>query len=134
MLQVGFHITLENHHITHANSKLTNEPNYPQIGIEGHCLNEIITELCVFYAIRKNQYKFKYQTIFSARFDKQGEDNQVLDETQLFNNLKKYHKITKSDFHKIEIKSPLENQIQQQEMKESGRRFEKITSRTMYFL
>ena len=27
-----------------------------------------------------NQNKFKYQTVFSARFDKQDEDGQILDE------------------------------------------------------
>ena len=36
-----------------------------------------------------NQNKFKYQTVFSARFDKQDEDGQMLDEinymkTQIF--------------------------------------------------
>ena len=28
------------------------------------------------------QLKFKYQTVFSARFDKQDEDNRVLDEIE----------------------------------------------------
>ena len=36
----------------------------------------------------------KYQTVFSARFDKQDEDNQVLDETILFINLKINHNLT----------------------------------------
>ena len=27
-----------------------------------------------------NQNKFKYQTVFSSRFDKQAEDGQILDE------------------------------------------------------
>ena len=31
-----------------------------------------------------NQYIFKYQTVFLARIDKQDEDNQILDETELF--------------------------------------------------
>ena len=39
-------------------------------------------ELAVIYARLINQYKFKYQTVFSARFGKQNEDNQVLDETE----------------------------------------------------
>ena len=38
-------------------------------------------ELSVIYARLINQYIFKYQTVFSARFDEQDEDNQVLDET-----------------------------------------------------
>ena len=32
-LQVGFKINLDNHHINHANSKLTIIPNYPEFGI-----------------------------------------------------------------------------------------------------
>ena len=32
-LQVGFEITLESHHINHANSKIFTKPNYPEYGI-----------------------------------------------------------------------------------------------------
>ena len=48
-------------------------------------------DLSVIYAGLINQYRFKNQTVFSARFDKQDEDNQVLGETELFNNLKSNH-------------------------------------------
>ena len=41
-------------------------------------------EVSVIYARLINQYKFKHQTVFSARFDKQDENNQLLDETDLF--------------------------------------------------
>ena len=88
-------------------------------------------ELSVFYANLINQYKIKYQTVFSARFDKQDEDNQVLDETELFINLIITHNLTESDLDKIDIKSPSEHQIQQQEMKDSGWRFDKIISMTI---
>ena len=77
-------------------------------------------ELSVIYASLMNQYKFKYQTVFSARFDKQNEDNQVLDETELFINLSINHKLTQTDIDNIDIQSPLEHQIQQQQMKDSG--------------
>ena len=60
-----------------------------------------------------NQYIFKYQTIFSARLDKQGEYNQLLDETELFINLNFKHDLTENDFDKIHVRSPLERQIQQ---------------------
>ena len=66
--------------------------------------------------------------MFSARFDKQNEDNQVLDETELFINLNINHNSTESDLNNIDIKSPLEHKNQQQEMKGSGWRFDKITS------
>ena len=34
VLQIGFNITLESHHIKHAISKLITKPNYPEFGIE----------------------------------------------------------------------------------------------------
>ena len=43
------------------------------------------------------------------------------------------HKLTESDLHKIDIKSPLEHQKQQKQMKDSGWRFDKINSVTVYF-
>ena len=81
----------------------------------------------VIYARLKNQYKFNNQTVFSARFEKQYENNQVLDETELFNKLNINHKLTESGLDKIDIESPLEHQIQQQEMKDSEFRFVKIS-------
>ena len=131
-LQVGFKINLDSHHINHANSKVTIIPDYPEFGIEIRYTKKIMKELAVIYARLINQYKFKYQTVFSARFDKQNEDNQVLDETELFYNLNINHNLTQSDLDKINIISPLEYQIQQQEMKDSGWRFDKINSMTIY--
>ena len=71
--------------------------------------------------------------MFSARFDKQDENNQVLDETEFLVNLKVYHNLTKSDLDNIDIKSPLDDQIQPQQMKDSGWRFDNINSMTVYF-
>ena len=124
---------MESHHINHTNSKLIIKPNYPEFGIEVRYINKFVKDLSVIYARLINQYKFKYQTVFSARFDKQNEDNQVLDETELFINLIINHILTESDLDKIDITSPLERQIQQQEMKDSGWRFDKINSMTIYF-
>ena len=132
-LQVGFKINLDSHHISHYNSKLTIIPYHPEFGIEFRYINKIMKELSVIYARLINQYKFKYQTVFSARFDKQDEDNQVLDETELFINLNFNHNLTQSDLDKINTISPLEFQIQQQEMKNSGWSFDKINSMTIYF-
>ena len=69
-----------------------------------------------------------------ARFDKQDEDKQVLDETELFNNLNNNHNLTESDLDKIDVRSPLEHQIQQQKMKDSGWRFDENNSITVCFL
>ena len=41
--------------------------------------------------------------------------------------------LTQSDLDIIDIKSPLDDQIQQQQMKDSGWRFDKINSMTIYF-
>ena len=132
-LQIGFKINLDSHNLHHANSKLTIIPNYPEFGIEVRYINKILKELAVIYARLTNQNKFKYQSVFSARFDKQDEDGQLLDEIELFINLNMNYNITQSDIDNIDIRSPLEHQIQKQEMKDSGWRFDKINSMTVYF-
>ena len=132
-LQVGFKINLDSHHINHANSKLTITPNFKEFGIETRYINKIVKELSIIYARLINQYKFKYQVVFSARFDKQDEDGQLLDETELFINLNMNHNLTQSDLNNINITTSLEHQIQQQEIKDSGWRFDKINSMTIYF-
>ena len=43
------------------------------------------------------------------------------------------HNLTQTGIDNIDVKSPLEQQIQQQEMKNSGWRFDKINSMTVYF-
>ena len=126
-LKIGIRINLDSHHINHANSKLIITPNYTEFGMEARYINKIVKDLSVTYARSINQYKFKYQTVFSATFDKQNEDNQVLDETELFINLNINHKLTESDLGKIDNKSPLEHQVQQQEMEDSGWRFDNVT-------
>ena len=90
-------------------------------------------EVSVIYATIIIQNKFRYQTVFSARFVKQDEDDQILDETELFINLNINQNLTQTDLNKIDIRSPLELQIQQQEMKDSGWRFDKISSMRIYF-
>ena len=139
-LQVGFKNNLDNHHINHANSKLTIIPNHPEFGIEFRYINKIMRELAVIYARLLNQYKFRYQTVFSATFDKQDEDNhlldednQLLDETELFIILNINQNLTQTDINNIDVVSPLEHQKQQEEMKDSGWRFDKINSMTVYF-
>ena len=133
-LQVAFKINLDSRHKNHANSKLTITPNFPEFGIKLRYINEIMKELAMIYARLLNQYKFKYQTVFSAKFDQQDEDGELLDEIELFNNININQKLTQSDLDKINIIFPLEFQIQQQEMKDSGWRFDKINSMIIYFL
>ena len=104
-LKVGFNITLQSHHINHANFKIFVKPSYPEFGIESRCVNKNIKEMSVIFGRLLNQYKFKYQTILSAGFDQQDEDNQVLDETELFINLKNNHNLTETDIDNIDVKS-----------------------------
>ena len=132
-LKVAYKINLDSHNFHHTNSKLTITPTFPEFGIEFRFINKIMKELAAIYARLINQYKFKYQTVFSARFDQQDEDGELLDETELFINLNINHNITQSDLDKIDIRSPLEHQIQKQEMKDSGWRFDKINSKKIYF-
>ena len=54
-------------------------------------------------------------------------------ERELFINLKINHTLTESGLDNIDVKSPLEHQIQQQEMKDSTWRFDKINSMIIYF-
>ena len=71
--------------------------------------------------------------MFLARFDKQDEDKQVLDETEFLIRININHKVTESDLDNIDIKSSLEHQIQQKEMKVSGWRINKVNSMTKFF-
>ena len=132
-LQVAYKINLDSHNLHHANSKLTISSNFENTGIEFRFINKIMREMSIIYARLINQYKFKYQCVFSARFDKQNEDGLLLDETELFINLNMNYNITQSDIDNINITFPLERQIQQQEMKDSGWRFDKLYSMTIYF-
>ena len=50
VLQVGFNITLESHHVDPASSKLFIEPNYFDFGVEVRDFNKVLKELSVFYA------------------------------------------------------------------------------------
>ena len=132
-LQVAYKINLDSHNINHLNSKVTISSNFENTGIEFRFINKIMREMSLIYARLINQYKFKYQVVFSARFDKQDEDGLLLDETELFINLNMNHNLTQSDIDNINITFPLEHQIQQQEIKDSGWRFDKINSMTIYF-
>ena len=49
------------------------------------------------YARLLNQNEIKYQTVFSARFDKQDADGQVLDEIELYIKLNMIKSLTQSD-------------------------------------
>ena len=95
-LRVGFKVTLESHHNNRTNSKIFNGLNYPEFGIEVRYIIKIIKELSVIYARLINQYKINIQTVFLARFDKQDEENQALDETEFFFSSKNIQNLTET--------------------------------------
>ena len=128
MLQVGFNITLDSHYFKQAASKMIVKPTYPEFGIEVRYNNKIGNDFFIICARLINQHKFNYQAVCSARIDKEDKDNQVLDETEIFINLSINHSLTETNIDNIDIKSRLERQMQQQEMKEPGWRFDKINS------
>ena len=63
--------------------------------------------MATIYARLINQYMFKHQTVWSARFDKQDEDNQVLEETKLLLNVNINHNLTESDISNIDFISSI---------------------------
>ena len=128
-------INLDSHHINHLNSKITiSSTGQPPFNyIDKLVINRLVREMATIYASLISQYKFKYQCTFLTRFDKQDEDEELLDEIELFINLKMNYILTENDLKKINVKFDLENQIQQQELKDSGWRFDKIISMTIYF-
>ena len=71
--------------------------------------------------------------MFSARFDKQDEEEQVLDEIDLYINLNTNRNIGESGIDNIDLRSQLDEQIQNQETKDSKRRLAKFNSITLFF-
>ena len=132
-LKIGSKINLESHNFSHANSILSILPKFPEFGIEFRYINKIVKELSVIYARLINQYKFKYHTFFSASFYKFNEEDQRNNHIELYINLKINNNLTESDIDNIDIRSQLEDQIQMQDLKESGWIFDKINSMKISF-
>ena len=82
-------------------------------------------QLSTIYAGILNQFEFKYQTVFSSTFDKQDEDDQVLDKNEFYININFNHNLTQPDRDSIDIRCQLERPIENQERKDSIARFDK---------
>ena len=119
-LNIGFKINLESHKVNQANPFLSITPIYPDFMIESSYINKTLNKMTSIYARLKNQYKFEYHIIFSANFFKINEEDQRIDEIEVFLNLNFNSNLTESDKNNHENKSQLEHQIQIQETKESG--------------
>ena len=83
------------------------------------------------YVALRNQYNFKRQAVFSARFDKQDEDGQFLDEVEFHISLINGQNLTESDINNIDFISSLQPQNQKQLLKKSGWSFHKISLMTI---
>ena len=130
---MGFNIKLASHNINHTSCKNVIEPNFPKLGNKNRYVSKTLKELATIFARFINQYNFKYQLIFSARFDKQDEDKQVLHQTEFFKKLNINQNLTESDIDITDVISSLEHQVQNGETKDNGWRFHQISSRTIYF-
>ena len=103
-------------------------PNISEYEVEVCYINHILKKLSNIYARLLNQYKFRYQMVFSTVFDKQNED-----EKELFIDLNISHILTQSDIDKTDVISPLKHKIHDEEMKDFDWQFCKINSVTVYF-
>ena len=89
--------------------------------------------MSIIFARLRNQYKFIYNTLFSASFYNINEKHQRNNELELFINLNINPDLTESDTDIIDVGSQLEHQIKIQETKESGWIFDKINSMKISF-
>ena len=103
------------------------------MGIETRYVDEILKEMPTIYARLINQYKFKYNKLFSASFYRNNKEDQRSDEIEVFINLKYIKNLTETDIINIDVKSQLEHRIQIQETKESVSIFDKINSMKIRF-
>ena len=89
--------------------------------------------MAIIYARLTNSYKFKYQTVFLAKFDEQDEDGMLIDDVDLFNNIRTNNNLTQTDTNNIIIEWDLEEQLRDQESKVSGWRLDKTNSMIISF-
>ena len=108
---------MQSHHLNHKISKLIIKPNYLEFRTEPQFFNKIRNVLAIRHARLLNQYKIKHQTVFSARYDKQDEDNQLLDATKFFNISNFNYNLTETNIDEIDYKISFEYQLQQQKLK-----------------
>ena len=132
-IQNGFNITLDSPDINHAISKFFNKPRFIELGFETKFIFKILKDMANFYARLVNQNKFKYQSVFSARFDKQDEIIQLTNWIELNINLNDHKNLTETDINKIGNKSPVQHRYREREANDSGLRFNKVNSMTKYF-
>ena len=80
LIKSGYNISLDSHSMN-INSKITIKPNH--LELEKIPVNNVLQEMANIHASLINQFKFINQVLFLARFDKQDEDDEVLDEVEI---------------------------------------------------
>ena len=94
--QRQYSIDLEQYHPNQINSKITVKSNY-NLPVEILYLNKILKEMAwKIYGRLINQYKFKYQVVFSVIFDKETQD-----ELEQYVSLEVNQSLTWSDIEKL---------------------------------
>ena len=117
-LNLGYKFELESHNKNHLNSKITMQTKF-DLRIENRDINKIFKEMALIYARLIGQYKFKYQVVFSALFEKMNEFGYIENKTDMYISLKLNHVLTLSDLDNLTINSQVESQIEKKQMKES---------------
>ena len=113
-LNVAHNIDLDSHHTIQTKSETIIYPNYWEI--DKIDVNMIVKN--AYYICRiKKQNQFEYERVFSARFGEQDEDDQIVGKIELHNILKVNQNLSQSDYDKIDIRSYLERQTQNQNEK-----------------
>ena len=100
---------MDSHHVNHINSNLTITPKHLEIE-KLHVFN-IVKDVANKYARLINHFRIEYQTVFSARFDEQDEDDQVSHEIELYVNLNIDRSLTESEPDENDFRSQLQHQI-----------------------
>ena len=77
-------------------------------------LKNIMKQLAKVNASLLNQSKFRHQAVFSAQFDREDEEDRVLDEIETTKNFNFNHNLTQFDMDNIDNRSLLQKQIQNQ--------------------
>ena len=109
-----YSINLDQHHPNHLNSKITTKSKY-NLPVELLDLNIILKEMSVVYARLINQYKFKYQVVFSIIFVKETQE-----ELEQYVSFEVNKNSTWSDIEKYDLETKTNALIENLEMKDSG--------------
>ena len=85
MLRIALHIALDILHSSYKNSESAVKAIH--LEIEKSYVNRIMKNLTKVFARIINQYRFIFQVVFSVRFEQPDEDDQAIDENELYINL-----------------------------------------------